>query len=1074
MKHIRQLLLSLVLVLVASGAKAQITTYSLDSANNGSVINFTGNIYITDDGGSAGIYSDPQSYTITIAKNDPCHECGSEEMYRFALVFEAFDIDPLDTLFIYDGLSTSAPLLKMCNNSLNNMSDKLLFVSPNNNDQAFTLYFKVRYHANSHQGFVIRTTCEIPCEKAIPFINDTFYRATDGVPTKLQSWTQVPLYDSIDGQRVQVGSFPSIDLCAGSGAILYGHGEYTHNYGYYDLNDKNVEFRWHFGNFYRDSVVGMGATKITVEDTIFRDPMCYDVELTIDTKIPGCPIQTADRVKVRVAKKPLTRYGTNLKVRTICTGDSILLSPNADDAFSIFFDTIAGVSTTSKINDVRTFIPDGPNCETPCYMAPVTFTEFPVGRTITDAADICSICINFEHEYMGDYRLAIVCPNGSRSVLKYGNPQHDHSTPPDCPDYVAFGDGTLAGFPYGGSHVNYDANDVRVNIEHSNFDGDEGEYCDSIYNPYGDGLNYCWSRNHDYTLVTGDAADVPTHFQPGEWYLGSYKTGTRTVAYVDTVIHTFQNIPVQFVKAGETAGTLKFPTKHPSDYENKLDYYSPASDFSELIGCPLNGEWNVEVCDYWKQDNGWVFSWSMDICGVSYESDCDYVVNVDTVRFHPDSTYGDTTMGYYRGLQAHMVDSMSAWLSSPDTAGSFPLLITLIDDFGCQWDTSTTISTVWTPEPHLPEELHLCSSDIATLDANDAHSRYAALVEGDAAKKIDYKYSFIWEPNGQTSDTIQTERHLQASRKYIVEVTNTGFENTRCVTRDTTLMIVNPQPQPNFDANVYPFEGCEPFTLNIQNNTKYATQHKWVFGDGSVSYLENPSHTYAAGTYDFKYYAVSDSGCIDSLIYTNLVSVYPHPVANFNWNPVHPSVLNPSIQLQNLSYPQLPSNTYYWEFQYDKDNPYSFHTQTEANPSFTWVSDDGRDLTGEYLIRLIARTDNQAPSGQTVQCADTIENTVLLVNDFLQFPNVVTPNGDGINDILEIKNLIEGLAYPNNQLDIYNRWGSCVYHVENISRREDFWDPAATNSPTGTYFYKFTGVGYNGPIERTGAIEVLR
>ena len=156
------------------------------------------------------------------------------------------------------------------------------------------------------------------------------------------------------------------------------------------------------------------------------------------------------------------------------------------------------------------------------------------------------------------------------------------------------------------------------------------------------------------------------------------------------------------------------------------------------------------------------------------------------------------------------------------------------------------------------------------------------------------------------------------------------------------------------------------------------------------------------------------------------------------------------------------------------NNPYSFHTQTDENPTFTWVSPNGEDPTGTYKIRLIARTDNNAPSGALIQCADTAENSVLLVNDFLQFPNAITPNGDGINDIFEIKNLIDGLGYPNNRLDIYNRWGSCVYHKENITSREDFWDPAATNTPSGTYFFKFTAVGYNGNIERSGSIEVLR
>jgi gliding motility-associated-like protein len=60
-------------------------------------------------------------------------------------------------------------------------------------------------------------------------------------------------------------------------------------------------------------------------------------------------------------------------------------------------------------------------------------------------------------------------------------------------------------------------------------------------------------------------------------------------------------------------------------------------------------------------------------------------------------------------------------------------------------------------------------------------------------------------------------------------------------------------------------------------------------------------------------------------------------------------------------------------------------------------------------------------------------------------PNVVTPNGDGINDIFLIEN---ALNQPNNHLIILNRWGNIMYesapYLNNFSPSE-FLD--------GTYFY---------------------
>ena len=131
-------------------------------------------------------------------------------------------------------------------------------------------------------------------------------------------------------------------------------------------------------------------------------------------------------------------------------------------------------------------------------------------------------------------------------------------------------------------------------------------------------------------------------------------------------------------------------------------------------------------------------------------------------------------------------------------------------------------------------------------------------------------------------------------------------------------------------------------------------------------------------------------------------------------------------------------------------------------------------MTGDYTVRLIARTDNYGPSGRLIQCADTVESTILIINDNIHFPTVVTPNGDGINDRFVIQGLVEGLGYQINTLDIYDKWGSRVFHVDNIMKDDQFWDPAKTNSPTGTYFYRFIGRGQAGTMERNGVVEVLR
>ena len=89
----------------------------------------------------------------------------------------------------------------------------------------------------------------------------------------------------------------------------------------------------------------------------------------------------------------------------------------------------------------------------------------------------------------------------------------------------------------------------------------------------------------------------------------------------------------------------------------------------------------------------------------------------------------------------------------------------------------------------------------------------------------------------------------------------------------------------------------------------------------------------------------------------------------------------------------------------------------------------------------------------------------------LQFPNLVTPNGDNHNDRFYIIGL-DNNCYPENELSIYNRWGGRVFHARNLQSGIDVWEP--TNMPSGTYFYRFQGRNIMGSTERFGAVEIIK
>ena len=63
----------------------------------------------------------------------------------------------------------------------------------------------------------------------------------------------------------------------------------------------------------------------------------------------------------------------------------------------------------------------------------------------------------------------------------------------------------------------------------------------------------------------------------------------------------------------------------------------------------------------------------------------------------------------------------------------------------------------------------------------------------------------------------------------------------------------------------------------------------------------------------------------------------------------------------------------------------------------------------------------------------------------VEIPNVITPNGDGSNDIFIIKNIQH---HPNTSLLIFDRWGKKVYENANYNNE---WKGEGTAD--GTFFY---------------------
>lgn len=84
---------------------------------------------------------------------------------------------------------------------------------------------------------------------------------------------------------------------------------------------------------------------------------------------------------------------------------------------------------------------------------------------------------------------------------------------------------------------------------------------------------------------------------------------------------------------------------------------------------------------------------------------------------------------------------------------------------------------------------------------------------------------------------------------------------------------------------------------------------------------------------------------------------------------------------------------------------------------------------------------------QTVSNLPIALASIVSNNDPLTFFNSFTPDGDGVNDRWEIKNID---LFPDNNLVILNRWGSEILNVKGYNNA-NAWDGLGLNN--GTYFY---------------------
>jgi len=269
--------------------------------------------------------------------------------------------------------------------------------------------------------------------------------------------------------------------------------------------------------------------------------------------------------------------------------------------------------------------------------------------------------------------------------------------------------------------------------------------------------------------------------------------------------------------------------------------------------------------------------------------------------------------------------------------------------------------------------------------------------------------------------------------------------------------IKNPKRgEPIADFDIQPSKNvCVGDTVYFINKSQNNIFSYWEFGDGDYTYKTSPSHIYfAPQLYRIRLLVKSDDN--DSMFLDDYLLVNAIPSVR-----IDPSGTAKIKQQQELTVQVTDAfEKYEW---FDQEG-----NLIHSGPTLTLTSDYTKTLLGEVIFEVWV-TDPIGCKNFATLTLNVERNIIDAENpdEVIVENNIITPNGDGYNDYLTVKEL-EAYLHPCT-IKIYNVWGDIVYDADNYANQ---WDGTETKTlDAGTYYYVIESKGRKGAI---GFVDIIR
>jgi len=394
------------------GANAQITVTVTDG---GSVTIPCGDPNVLLDGFN-GAYTNNTTETITI-----CATAGEGLTVNISMASEVggyFDIDPSDTLYVYDGLDNNSPLIATLNNTSAPFGAATANTTLSNLTGCMTLVF-VTDGSGTGQGFQGEVTCNYSCQPIIPW------------------FSTVPAIEPND-------STGAIKVCLGETVTLNATAQFPMSAANggpgYNQTLSNSVITWDiFGE------ATQTGTSVTFTPTQHAG---YFVDMLI-TDTLGC-FEYA-RTRILVSTIPSFASTMVLEGDTICLGEVATLIGGVTTADTVGVDPTEGQFLNGGLFGDALELPDGSGTIDDIYSTTITITGFEAGDTLVQGSDLMTMCISMEHSYLGDLEMWLECPNGY-SIVIFNAYNANSGAPGFIPGGFTGSLGTNFGIPGAGSN----------------------------------------------------------------------------------------------------------------------------------------------------------------------------------------------------------------------------------------------------------------------------------------------------------------------------------------------------------------------------------------------------------------------------------------------------------------------------------------------------------------------------------------------------------------------------------------------------------------------------------------------